>query len=235
MGLNQAPNLGPFTRPSVRGISDEVPASRAKKTTAQKKSLKSWSLRTMCLLHKIIRGDREMSLRPVLGMAFIVLTFASSSYGWQTQDPGAGAGAAYPPAPQSGAPLQQYQGVPQHGGIPESPPLYSVQPAPQGAVSQDGHPQYAYPPYHNPYYSGGGMSARDLLSYTVDWIFTLPANVAEQVSNFVDNRFFPQTPATHGSQTQSQIPGTDPSQAGPGAPQAAPLPGTPPAGPQSGN
>lgn len=176
-----------------------------------------------------------MSPRYVISLLFIALTCATASYGWQTQPPGGASGGAYTLSPQSGAPQQPYQGTAQHGALPGSPPLYSPQPTHQGTAAQDGYPQYPYPQYHNPYYSVGSVNAKDLVSYAVDWLFTLPSNIAEQLSNIVDNRFFPQTPATHGGQTQSHIPGTQPSQAGPSVTQMTPSFEAAPASPHPGN
>jgi hypothetical protein len=170
-----------------------------------------------------------MLTRYVLRMVLIVLTCTSFSYGWQSQPPGASAGNAYPAATPHVVPQQPYQGTPQYSGAPQ--PLPQYEPAQSGNVTQDAYPQYPYPQYHNPYYSGSGTTARDMLSYTMDWLFCLPSNVADQVSNFVDNRFFPQTPATHGGQPQSQIQRANPSggNSAPAPQQTTPPPGTAPA------
>jgi hypothetical protein len=144
-----------------------------------------------------------MPIRQVFKAIFIVLMCTSFSYGWQNQPLSAPPGKAYLAPPPPAAPVQQYQNVPQYGGAQQPTPQY--EPSQPANMAQDSYPQYPYPQYHNPYYSGNGMTARDMLTYTMDWLFTLPSNLADHVSNFVDNRFFPQTPATHGGQPQSQI------------------------------
>lgn len=168
-----------------------------------------------------------MLIRYVFMVVFIVLACTSFSYGWQSQPHGAPTGSAYPATTPQVVPQQQYQGVPQYSGAPQPPPQYD--PSQSGSVTQDAYPQYPYPQYHNPYYSGSGMTAKDMLSHTMDWLFSLPSNVADQVSNFVDNRFFPQTPATHGGQTQSQIQGAHPSGGSSAPQQTTPPPGNAPA------
>jgi len=170
-----------------------------------------------------------MLIRHVLRMVFIVLTCTSFSYGWQSQPSGTPPGNTSPaPAPPSVA--QQYQGVPQYGGAPQPPPQYDPQQSVGGA--QDPYPQYPYPQYHNPYYTGNGTTARDMLTHTMDWLFSLPLNLADRVSDFVDNRFFPQTPATHGGQPQSQIQGAGTSAGNSVPQQATPSPGTGPTDPR---
>jgi hypothetical protein len=176
-----------------------------------------------------------MGTRYVISLVFIALTCASASYGWQTHPPGGAAEGAYPPAPQPVVSQQQYQGALQYGALSGSPPLYTPLPNQQGAPAQDGYPQYPYPQYHNPYYSSGSVNAKDLVLYATDWLFSLPSNIAERLSNIVDNRFFPQTPATHGGQPQSHIPGTQPSEVSPSVTQASPRVEIAPAGPSPGN
>jgi hypothetical protein len=167
-----------------------------------------------------------MLTRHILRTVFIVLTCTPFSYGWQSPPPGAPPGNAYPAPTPPGVTQQQYQGVPQYGGAQQPAPQY--EPPQPGSAAQDSYPQYPYPQYHNPYYSGSGMTARDMLTHTMDWLFSLPSNLADQVSNYVDNRFFPQTPATHGGQPQSQIQGAIPAVGNSAPQQTAPAPGTGP-------
>jgi hypothetical protein len=161
-----------------------------------------------------------MLTRHVLRMVIIVLTCTSFSYGWQNQPSSAAPGALYPASTLSSTGQPQNQGVPQYGGLAQ--PVPQNQPPQPVNARQDHYPQYPYPPYHNPYYSGNGMSAKKMLSHTIDWFLSLPSNLADQISSFVDNRFFPETPATHGGQSHSQLQGQIPQSSNTGSPQAVP-------------
>jgi len=123
--------------------------------------------------------------------------------------------AQYPQAPVS---TGNIAGAPQEGGPATLP--YSVQPQGYGNVAppptgyQDqaasGYsdmnspdwPSYPYTRYHNPYYEGA--AAKDFVSGTLDWIMSLPSNMFDRVSNFLDGHVFPQAPATHGSSGHTQ-------------------------------
>lgn len=92
---------------------------------------------------------------------------------------------------------QAYQGFPQ--GNPGSPPSGALQNrSGQGYQGADepGLPQYPYPAYPNPFFDG--TSARNFLAGTMDWLITLPSNLLDRFSNYVDGTVFPQAPATHG-------------------------------------
>ncbi len=132
-----------------------------------------------------------------LALVFVGAVLATSaSYGWDNlRPPNTASGAA---TSQSIAASQSYS-----SSNPSSAP--PVPNAPQGSISSDasmpvdssGWPVYPYPSYHNPFYSEN--SARDLFSGTVDWIIGFPSTVMDRVSNFLDRKVFPQTPATHGA------------------------------------
>ncbi|HMK36278.1 MAG TPA: hypothetical protein VK463_14485 [Desulfomonilaceae bacterium] len=166
--------------------------------------------------------------RSLKSVVLIVLTWASVSYGWQNQVPSHPGGNSNSGAGQSTTSQTVNQPVPQYEPQPQSLPGHTPQPFPQGSSAQEGYPQYPYPPYHNPYY-GEGITPRDLFSNTLDWLFGLPSNIAERVSNFVDSKFFPQAPATQGGPPQSHIQGTPPSPDNTVAPQSVP-PAAGPAG-----
>ena len=87
-----------------------------------------------------------------------------------------------------------------------SAPAGNVEPLrPQGNVSANqqgpgyqGLPNHPYPQQNNPFYDGstpGGM-----VSDTIDWIVAFPSNLMDRVSEYLDTRFFPSTPATSGVQ-----------------------------------
>jgi hypothetical protein len=168
-----------------------------------------------------------MQIKQVLRMAFVILTCTSFSYGWQNQPAATTRGNTYPAATSRNTLQQQYQAVPQYGGLSQPPPQY--QPQQSGGAASAPYPQYPYPRYHNPYYSSNGMTPRNMLSNTMEWLINLPSNFADRVSNFVDNRFFPRTPATHGGQPQSQIQRAIPSGGNSIPQQTSTPPGTSPA------
>jgi hypothetical protein len=64
------------------------------------------------------------------------------------------------------------------------------------APSPEAQPSYPYGPFHNPYY-GPADSGRAMAGY-VDWVLNLPSNLLGRVSNILDRKVFPATPATNG-------------------------------------
>ena len=66
---------------------------------------------------------------------------------------------------------------------------------PQTEGNPSGWPNYAYPPYHNPYYYGG---TGNLLSGAIDWVLEFPSSAWDRFSEFLDRRLFPNSPATYG-------------------------------------
>lgn len=83
-----------------------------------------------------------------------------------------------------------------------------------------GWPNYPYPQYHNPYY--GGVSTRDMVSGTIEWLVTLPSTVMDRFSGFMDRNFFPQSPATQGADSQKQAPTSPGTPAGGGTAESLP-------------
>jgi hypothetical protein len=90
-------------------------------------------------------------------------------------------------------PGQQGQTVYENRVSGEAPANYQ-KPAPAAQTSCG--PQYPYPPYHNPYYTGA--SGREVFSDAADWITKLPFSIMDRLSNLWDSRRFPRIPATHG-------------------------------------
>jgi hypothetical protein len=147
-----------------------------------------------------------MSLKSMVGISLLILTVPAASSAWQPP-PAARQPGVLPPPRSVPAPEQSVPGVPREypPGAPSTGPVYQV-PQAQGYSngSQPGYPQYPYPPYHNPYF--GGYSARNFVSNAIDWIITLPSNVFDRFSNYLDGTIFPRAPATHGK--SSVQPGT---------------------------
>ena len=160
-------------------------------------------------------------------LSVLAVCCAAPVWAWQTAPP---MGPTYIPAQAPAAPTPYVPaptGTPNYNTPPA--PARQMQPAPPqayGGVRQGQFPQYPYPKYHNPYFDG--MSPRSVVSNTLDWFFTLPANVMSKLSGFMDSTAFPQAPATHGGQA---YPGqTPPGQAPSGpAPQYGPSGALPPA------
>lgn len=171
-----------------------------------------------------------MRMQSVLAAALLILIASPPTWSQYAQYPtGTQSAPTMPygsanPAPPGSYNLQEYSPAQQ-----QSPYPYEQ----QGAGSDAGQwPYYPYPQYHNPYYDERIMRPRDALSGTIDWLLTLPSNVMDRVSNFLDGTVFPQAPATRGARPDSQPlsspqPGggtaTTPPQAAPAAP-AAPAP-----------
>lgn len=84
--------------------------------------------------------------------------------------------------------------------------------------NQSPYPNYPYPPYHNPYYNG--MSPKNMLSNTIDWLLALPSTVAGNFSNILDSRVFPAQPAGSGGRPPHTV-----------QPSAPPVPDSAPTGP----
>jgi hypothetical protein len=134
-----------------------------------------------------------------LALVFVGVVLATSlTYGWDNlRPPRTAAGTA---ASQSIAAPQSYSSSNQSA----APPVPNT---PQGSIPNDvsapvdasGWPVYPYPSYHNPFYTEN--AARDLFSGTVDWIIGFPTTVMDRLSNFLDRKVFPQTPATHGARS----------------------------------
>jgi hypothetical protein len=142
-----------------------------------------------------------MSLKSMVGISLLILTVPAASWGWQPQ-PAARQPGTLPPTHSAPAPDQSVTGVPQdyRSGAPTGPGYQVPQAQGYSGASQPGHPQYPYPPYHNPYF--GGYSARNFVSNTIDWLITLPSNVLDRFSNYLDGTIFPRAPATHGQSVQ---------------------------------
>lgn len=138
-----------------------------------------------------------MRVKGILTVTLLVLFVVSMADGWQNQPAvtGPGVTTAQPTMPP---PVPPYSSGQQPYGQPYPPAAaYPNQPgaAPSAGAAQDG-PTYPYPPYHNPYYDG--TSARNFVNGSIEWLFGLPGQAIDTVSNFIDNRFFPQQPATSG-------------------------------------
>ncbi len=170
-------------------------------------------------------GEKKMRIAIAAIVAVGVLGCGALCLAWNPQpqpQPTYGLPSSYgsqAPVPQSAVPQQSYPAPP--------PPMpHYQQPAPLGYAdtAPDNYPQYPSPQYHNPFFDG--MSPRNVLSNTLEWFFSLPANVMERMSNFVDNNVFPQAPATYGGQRQMDAQPQYHQQA-PAAPPAGPPPWTP--------
>ncbi|MGC8907045.1 MAG: hypothetical protein ACP5M0_06335 [Desulfomonilaceae bacterium] len=133
-----------------------------------------------------------------LALVFVGAVLATSvSYGWDNlRPPSTVAGAA---TPQSIAAPQSYSSNPSAAPPVPNTPQGSIPNEVSNPVDASGWPVYPYPSYHNPFYSEN--SARDLFSGTVDWIIGFPTTVMDRLSNFLDRKVFPQTPATHGARS----------------------------------
>lgn len=126
---------------------------------------------------------------------------------------------APPPAVPVG-PTPPGQGTYAYPGAAQSP-LPAPQPQAYSDMNSPDWPSYPYPPYHNPYYEGA--SPRDFFAGTLDWLLSLPSNVFDRFSNFVDGRFFPQTPATQGAANQTGVPAGPGQGFGSGQPPVQPI------------
>lgn len=147
-----------------------------------------------------------MGTRSLPTIIVLLLSLASFAQGQQnmpySSSPVAGSfpstQGATPNSPYSGT-GQIYSGSPnQHGGYPV--PNQPVNPG----TDATGWPNYPYPQYHNPYY--GGVSTRDFVSGTIEWLVTFPSTVMDRFSGFMDRSFFPPSPATQGGDPQKQTP-----------------------------
>jgi len=162
-----------------------------------------------------------MRINSLLGVLMVVFSMVSAAQAWnypydQAATTGSSPNVTYPAVQPYAPPGQSY------GGSYQPPDSYPGQPVPPDYASgTQGDPAYPYPPYHNPYYDGA-VAPRNVLSGTIDWFFSLPANAIDSFSNFLDNNFFPRAPATSGGSSQSQPQGAYPTQGGP-AP-SAPIP-----------
>jgi len=144
-----------------------------------------------------------MGFKSLFGVCLLVLATASGAQGQYGQAPIPTRDAAVTPQ-QGGPTASPYSGFPQgYGNADSAPGGYQTQPAPgYSDMNSPDWPSYPYPRYHNPYYEGA--AARDFASGTLDWVMSLPSNVFDRVSNFLDGHVFPQAPATHGSSSQAQ-------------------------------
>jgi len=142
-----------------------------------------------------------MKAKGILAVMLLVFCVVPVADGWQRQPAGVQPGVTTaqqtmqpPPQPYSGAQQPYGQAYPPAVAYPNQAAT-----SPQAGASQDG-PSYPYPPHHNPYY--GGTSARDFVNGTIEWFFALPGQAIDTVSNYIDNTFFPQQPATSGGSPQ---------------------------------
>jgi hypothetical protein len=137
-----------------------------------------------------------MRVKSIFTVGLLVLCVVSLADGWQNQPAATGPGVttAQPPRP----PAPPYFGGQQSYGQPYPPitPYSDRGGAAHQAVGAQDAPTYPYPPYHNPYYDG--TSARNFVNGTIEWVFGLPSMALDGVANFLDNKFFPQQPATSG-------------------------------------
>lgn len=154
-----------------------------------------------------------MRVLRVFVVAFLVLGIVGVANGWQ-QGPGVANGSGPPPQYardgqyHSPGARQPHPYVYPTQPVPQAPPAYSpnrgavpMQQAPgYSGYTQVPEPSYPYPPHHNPYYQG--VSPKDLLANTIEWVLSLPATVMGRVSNFMDDNFFPRVPATSGASTE---------------------------------
>jgi len=149
-----------------------------------------------------------MRRETVIGIALLVLTMVSTSWNWP---PPAGAQQPTGPPLYQGAPAQgqQYQGFPQGNPGMVPPGGFGNQSA-QGyqGTGQPGFPQYPYPANPNPFFDG--TSGRNFLANTMDWLLSLPSNLLDRFSNYVDGTVFPQVPATHGQAPNVSAPQPQP-------------------------
>jgi hypothetical protein len=164
-----------------------------------------------------------MATKRVLGVSVVVLIMVSFAQGqsWQGQRQGLQPGMVLPPQAPPAAD-QSYGTIPPGYGSPPPPPSAVLQQSipPDNPTGRDAQPLYQYPPYRNPYYNG--VSAGEFLSGTVDWLFSLPSGLIDRFTSFMDGNFFPQSPATHGAPTQSEVQGARPLQDNQGSGQALP-------------
>jgi hypothetical protein len=162
-----------------------------------------------------------MKGKSIFAITLLVLCVISAANAWQTQPAATGpaVSTAQPSAPPA---APSFTGPPQ--GYGQQYPPAAAYPNQAGATPAPGNaqagPTYPYPPYHNPYYDGN--SVRNVLNGTVEWLFGLPGQAVETVSNFIDARFFPVQPATSGGQSQQAPVQQPPAQPVPVTP--APLP-----------
>ncbi len=70
---------------------------------------------------------------------------------------------------------QQYQGVPQYGGAPQPPAQYDP---PQSAGGTQDHIPSTPTPSITTLLHGKRDYSRDMLTHTMDWLFSLPSNIA---------------------------------------------------------
>jgi hypothetical protein len=161
-----------------------------------------------------------MDIKMVVVASFLILASASVSDSRQDPPPGPGsnnpqslnrASNGYPAPPgdsyahprpggtPNGALRQGYTDQVRQGFRNRYPGTFQNQ-VPVG-TSQRAHPYgreptYPYSRHHNPYYKG--QSIEDVFGGAIDWIVSVPGVLANGVTRFLDNRVFPQVPATQG-------------------------------------
>lgn len=189
----------------------------------------------------------------VFVVASVVLGSVGAASGWQ-QGPGPANGQNVPkpyagdgnyrnPLPQQPHPYAYpapsvpnlpppYPASPGTAQAPQTPGFsrYGQAPSPQtpgySGYGQAPSPAYPYPPHHNPYYDG--VSPKDMLANTIEWVLSFPSTVMGHFSNFLDDNLFPRVPATSGTsdgnapRIQTRQPPRDP--AAPGVPGASGYP-----------
>jgi hypothetical protein len=98
-----------------------------------------------------------------------------------------------PPAPAPDSQMQPEKYAPADSQI----QMQKYAPAPPG-------PQYPYPPYHNPYYTGS--SGKDLFSDTIDFFAKMPYAVMHRLSDLVNKRVYKTPPLVQTNQVPRPAP-----------------------------
>jgi hypothetical protein len=182
----------------------------------------------MCQSRNTSRSQCLMKTKSILCVVFLVLAGAPWATGQQNQPMDSRPGGAPTPQASTCAPLSQGT-APETNVIPARPPAsYQVQQLPRDSsgINYAEWPTYSYSRYHNPYYDGS-HHAESFVYGTLDWLWTLPGDLYDRMSNLVEGSFFPPVPATSGPPQESHVPGGPNSRGEPSQPGTVPSAGVP--------
>jgi hypothetical protein len=148
-----------------------------------------------------------MRIRHVFLVLAVVLCLAGSSQAGQDQACGPTSAVSSPLV--EGRDNPPYPGASRVGAALGRPPAsYRPHVSPtEPAAEESDFPRYPYPAHPNPYYEGA--ENRNVLSEGIGWLKGASTTLVDRVSNFVDMKFFPAKPATHGGGVD-QSPATGP-------------------------